>query len=202
VGGRDFERFWRQLVRYAAGDPYAVRRETLALDVDKVALAPGESLAVRARVLEPDAEAYRVQALRGDGSVVQEHALTPEGPRAAGRFSASVANLNEGEHLIRLSGPVARAQPLEVPVRIARNAEAEMANVSGDADLLRRIAEASGGQMLPLDRVGDLPGLLAATGSDRSRYAEWAIWESPLLFFFVVACLGAEWALRKRFGLA
>jgi hypothetical protein len=91
---------------------------------------------------------------------------------------------------------------VEVPVHVAASAEAEMADVSGDPDLLRRIAEASGGQMLTLDRLAELPGLLAATGTDRTRYAEWAIWDSPLLFLFVVACLGAEWALRKRLGLA
>ena len=202
VGGRDFDRFWRQLIRYAAGEPYAVQRTTLALDVDKVAPAPGEALAVRARVLEPDAGAYRVQVLR-EGSVVQEHALTPAGPRGGGRYRAAVGGLNEGDHFVRLVGPAtATGDPLEIPVHVAESAEAEMADVSGNPDLLRRIAEASGGQMLTLDRLGELPDLLAATGTDRNRYAEWAIWDSPLLFLFVVACLGAEWALRKRFGLA
>jgi hypothetical protein len=202
VGGRDFDRFWQQLVRHAAGEPYAVRRARLALDVDKIALARGEPLAVRARVLERDADAYRIQLLR-DGAVIQEHALTPVGAAGGGRFTAAVPGLGEGDYTVRLARPGdAVGEPLEIPVRVAASAEAEMADVSGDAGLLRRIAEASGGRLLTLDRIGELPALLASTGSERARYAEWAIWDSPLLFAFVVACLGAEWALRKRLGLA
>jgi hypothetical protein len=48
----------------------------------------------------------------------------------------------------------------------------------------------------------DLPRLLAATGDGHSRYSQWRLWDSPLLFLFVVACFGAEWAMRKRLGLA
>jgi hypothetical protein len=200
VGGRDFDRFWRQLIVYAAGEPYAVRRDTVALDVDKIAPAPGDPLTVRALVLGGDAGAYRVEVRRGD-AVVQEHALKPAGARPSGRFVANIAGLDAGDHQIRLTNR-SNGEPLEVPVHVAASAEAELADVSGDADLLRRIAEASGGQLLTLDRLGELPALLAATGTQRSRYSEWAIWDSPLLFLFVVACLAAEWALRKRLGLA
>jgi hypothetical protein len=200
VGGRrDFDRFWLQLVRYAAGDPYAVQRDLLALDVDKVAPAPGEAVNVRARILRGDPEAFRLQVVR-EGQVAREEKLTPAGSRASGRYGASIAGLPAGEYLIRLSS--ADAAPLEMPLHVAASGEAEMADVAGDDGLLRRIADASGGQFLPLERIGELPSLLAATGEHRSRYSEWPLWDSPLLFGFIVACFGAEWALRKRLGLA
>ena len=77
-----------------------------------------------------------------------------------------------------------------------------MANVSGDDGVLRRIAQSSGGEFLTLDQLPELPRLLARTSDNRSRYSELPLWDSPFLFLFVVACFGAEWALRKRFGLA
>ena len=50
--------------------------------------------------------------------------------------------------------------------------------------------------------LAELPRILAATGETRSRYSEISLWDNPLLFLFVVACFGGEWALRKRVGLA
>jgi hypothetical protein len=203
VGGRDFDRFWLQLLRHAVGEPYAVQRDLLALDVDKVAISPGESVTVRARILEGDARQFRIDVLRA-GQVVQSHHLADGGSRG-GRFTAMVSGLSEGEHLIRLSNPFddnPESPVLEVPIQVAPRSEAEIADVTCDNALLRRLAEASGGQFLPLERLGELPGMLASSGANRSRDYEVSLWDNPLLFVFVVACFGAEWALRKRLGLA
>jgi hypothetical protein len=204
VGGRDFARFWLQLIRYAAGEPYAVQQERVALDADRVAISPGESLNVRARILQNDADGFRLDVMH-EGQVVQSQRLTPTGPRGGGRYLTSVSGLGDGTYQLRLSNPVAEnptSPVLEIPLQVATRSETEMADVSGDNALLARIADASGGQFLPIERLRDLAGLLESSGANRSRYSELSIWDHPLLFVFVVACFGAEWALRKRLGLA
>jgi len=61
----------------------------------------------------------------------------------------------------------------------------------------------TGGQTLRIDQVGQIPERLAAAAADnRPAVNELPLWDSPWLFLFVVACLGVEWGLRKRFGLA
>ena len=77
-----------------------------------------------------------------------------------------------------------------------------MADVSGDPELLRRLAEASGGQFLPVEQIGRLPQLIADTTDTRARSVEQSLWDSPYLFVLVVGCFGVEWAMRKRIGLA
>lgn len=207
VGERDFERFWLQLLRYAAGEPYAVQHDELALDADKVAPSPGEAVNVRARILREDAAGFVIQVKRGD-AIVQEQKLSPAGTGASslgGRYSAVVSGLERGEYTLRLANPAddnPAAPTLEMPLHVIASTEAEMTDVSGDEGLLRRIADASGGQFLTAERLNELPKLLAETGDTRSRYSEFALWDSPLLFLFVVACFGGEWALRKRAGLA
>jgi hypothetical protein len=204
AGGRDFDRFWLQLIRYAAGEPYAAQSSNLALDADKLVIAPGETVNVRVRALRGVPEQYRLDVLH-EGQVVQQDGVTPAGSRGGGRYVAALHGLPAGEYVIRLidtADDIPDVPPLEVPLRVVQSAEAEMADVSGDDALLRRIAESSGGQFLPLDRLPDLPRLLAATGDGHSRYSQWRLWDSPLLFLFVVACFGAEWAMRKRLGLA
>jgi hypothetical protein len=78
----------------------------------------------------------------------------------------------------------------------------EMADVSADPRLLRRIANSSGGQFLPLDQLNTLPRRLTEIRQRQSRLVEYALWDSPYLFAFVLGCLSAEWAMRKKFGLA
>lgn len=77
-----------------------------------------------------------------------------------------------------------------------------MANLSGDDRLMRRIAEATGGQSLGPERLADLPAELATIATQRPRVAEVRLWDSPYLYGLVVACLGLEWAVRKQAGLA
>ena len=77
-----------------------------------------------------------------------------------------------------------------------------MADVSGDHELLRRLAEQSGGEFFTLDQVGRLPERLGTLTEERMRSVELPLWHSPVLFALVVGCLSAEWALRKRVGLA
>ncbi len=204
VGGRDFRRFWLQLMRYAAGAPYAVQGDLVALDVDKVAPAPHDPLTIRTRILQGGGDGYRVEVWR-DGAVVQSPALVKEGQTGGGRYVATVAGLDEGDYVVRLFNPAddnPAAAQLEMAIHVVAGAGPEMADVSGDEGLLRRVAQASGGEFLPIDRMNELPGLLAATGEDESHFSEVPIWNSPLLFVFVVACFGAEWAVRKRCGLA
>lgn len=236
----DQERFWRQLVRYAAEEPYAAREGGLALDADKVSAAPGEAVQVRARVLDPDLESnaagLRLEVVRdvkaagakdepAGGSqnvpapttgpttaasqtrvpapVIRSQPLTETVP-GGGRFRATLDGLPEGDYLVRLVNPALAgdARPVQVPLHVSTSYEAELRDVAPDYARLRRLAESTGGQLLRLDQVGTLPDRLTEVADNRPRVTELRLWDSPWLFAFVLACLAAEWALRKRMGLA
>jgi hypothetical protein len=64
------------------------------------------------------------------------------------------------------------------------------------------MAESSGGELLSLDQLPRLGRLLAENRERQAQFIEYPIWDSPYLFVFVLACLSAEWSLRKKFGLA
>lgn len=226
-GERDHDRFWLQLVRYAAEEPYAARTASAALDVERVAIEPGDTVGVRVRLFDDTARAedYSVNVVRADGAVVARRDVTASSTSApgTGRYSVELPPLDEGEYRVRLVGPkpapavtdpagltqpaaaaaaAAAPQPPEAPLKVAATSEAELSDLSPDHALLRRLAESSGGEFLTLDQIGQLPDRLAAVTARRTRLVEHPLWHSPLLFAFVVACFGAEWALRKRVGLA
>jgi hypothetical protein len=268
VGERDQDRFWLQLIRHAAEPPYLARGsrveeddgtrgrrdETIALDVDRVRVEPGERVRVRAGVWDhagaPSAEAeqvLRVVRIGAEGAdlpagVERMVRLGLVGPEGSGRYEGVLEGLPVGLYeveLIRGEGPGdgvqdsrgdgSMAHVLEaesegnaspalgargagadglregravVRIMVAVSYEEEMRDLTGDAELLERIAEVSEGVFLEMDQLNQLPALLEERWEARSRRREYALWSSPWMFMLVLSCLGAEWALRKRVGLA
>jgi hypothetical protein len=209
-GDREADQFWRQLVRHAAGEPYAVSNGPLALDVDRVVAQPGEAFHVRARtrggkVASRWTKSYPLDVLQ-NGKVISTRELAPVG---AGHFGGAIGDLPEGDYQFQLrsaasitassgtSSPVVR-----LAVHVADSDEAEMRDLSGDPTLLTRIARSSGGEYLPIEQVDRLPRRLNALHETESQFARTPLWNSPVFFGFILACFAGEWALRKRFGLA
>jgi hypothetical protein len=209
-GDRDQDRFFRQLVRAAADEPYAVSNGLLSLDADQVVIRPGESVRVRARVVDPGAETWawgapapttsiELEILR-DGSPVRVQSLPAAGEPGSGRFEGRVGGLDPGRYVLRLRPPYGAG--VEYPLHVSENYERETLDLSGNADLLQRLARSSGGEFRTLENFEDVPRLLADSRKLAPRVAELKLWDSWYLYAVVVSALGAEWALRKRFGLA
>lgn len=208
--GGEREQFWPQLVRLAAGEPYAAQAHDLRLDVDNLVPKPGEPIQVRARVYDwfgspLDMPSQALQVLRY-GSVVREVSLAPRG-QTTGQYEGLIDGLPAGDYVLQLEAPQDPAQeyglePVRLALRVAPRMEAELANLSGDEQFLRRIADASGGELFTLDQLGELPQALEENRRKLNPLVEYPLWDSPYLFAFVLSCLSAEWALRKKFGLA
>jgi hypothetical protein len=208
VSGRDQDRFWVQLVRYAADEPYALSSGVLSFDADRVTAEPDETVHVRARVMTGAGGASARRRLEMSvmqaGELMRTLPLEAVGSPSEGHYAGTLSGLPEGEYELRATlfsseGPTTE---LALPLKIERNAEAEMGDLSGDPAFLQQLAESSGGKALSLDQVGSLPMLLEQSRQRQPRFSELHLWDSAYLFVFVLSCLTAEWSLRKRFGLA
>jgi len=208
VGERDQDRFWSQLIRYACEEPYAVHDGPVALAAEPTAAEPGEPIRVRARILDAEDQAHgpppALEVRCADGSVVRTQALRPVGAPESGRFETIVEDLPPGEYELRL-GP-ARIAPAtterSVKITIRQSFAAELANIAGDEARLRRIAASSGGEFVRLENISELPAKLRANREKQPQFVEYRLWDSPYLYALVLGCLGTEWALRKRLGMA
>lgn len=201
--GDAHDRFWLQFIRYAAGEPYAARSERLALDIDKVSFDSAETaLATFREFRGVGADGLRLEVLR-DGKPIRTLAATPVAGEA-GRYRARVATLGEGDYQLRLSevGDEHAAGAVSVPLHVTSGYESEMGDVSGDDSVLSRLAESSGGQVYDLEQMAQLGRRVNSSTTNRPRFAEQRLWDDPYLFVLVVACFAAEWAARKRLGLA
>ncbi|MGE5608827.1 MAG: hypothetical protein ACM359_06215, partial [Bacillota bacterium] len=207
IGSRDHDRFWLQLLRYAADEPYALASGSMLLDVDKVVAPPGQPIHVRARLNSRQSDLPLPVAIdlsvMQQGQLVRSASLEPAGNASDGRYAAALSHLSPGDyelHVTTPSGDYASAD-LSLPIRIAPNLEPELNDITGDRKFLQRLAEATGGKCLSIEQIGTLPGLLDEARLRQPRSSELPLWNSYYLFLFVLSCLAAEWALRKRLGL-
>ena len=205
VGDRDHDRFWLQLIRHAADDPYAYVSGAVSFDVDRLAAEPGETVNLRARLSLPAGElpGQLELAVMHDGRFVKAVPLQHGAGQGGGRYAGMLGGLGEGVYELRLRTPLNGGEINPVlPLIVQRSAEPELANLAGDREFLQRLADASGGRCLNLDEAGQLSQLLADARSRRPRTLELPLWQSSYLFLFVLGCLTIEWSMRKRYGLA
>ncbi|MCK4385474.1 MAG: hypothetical protein KAW52_04340 [candidate division Zixibacteria bacterium] len=74
----------------------------------------------------------------------------------------------------------------------------EDADLSTDFDLLKKMAEVSGGKFYEKDQIGNLVTDLELAEKQEERTKEIQLWNHPILLILFIGCLSAEWAIRKR----
>jgi hypothetical protein len=201
----EHDRFWLQLLRSSVEPAYAVRSGPLRLDADRVMVEPGQSIQIRAKIGRaeeppPGEPTQRVSILR-NGTPMGEVTLARD-VSTAGRYTGTLDNLAPGSYELQLRDPAHAEAPATLPLHVEPDAESEMRDVSADHRSLRRLAESTGGELLTLAEWNTLPRRLRAAHQTGRQVEEQRLWDSPLLFAFVLGCLGIEWAMRKRLGLA
>jgi hypothetical protein len=78
---------------------------------------------------------------------------------------------------------------------------AEFARLGPDPALLGRLAEGTGGKLLTLADLGQLPALLSELDLPAVEVKQTPLWHTPWLFLIALLCFLGEWALRRRSGV-
>ncbi len=201
LGNRAYQRFWNNALRWLVRDPDLT---PLQIRPDRPTVEPGEpaglSISARGPDYGPAAGARVTAELRSedgrrvaraegvtgaDGSVHLE--LLPPGPGAfkvvaSAERPGGTAETGAGALAVRSSGP-------------------EDADAAPRPDLLRSIAEATGGAFAALPRRGvlDIP-LAAPEVVEVGRRKDVPIWDRWCYLAALSLTLGAEWVLRRRWG--
>jgi hypothetical protein len=192
--------FWPSLLRHFTPPPYAMTDGRLSLDAP-ASIVSKRPFDVRLKYVDasgsPTSAPVTVAVTRQQVQVSQE---TPK-PATNGEWSANFAGLPPGDYQIQaIADDSKERHSLVLPLRVLPEFKNEYQNAAAGRDTLTRLTETSRGRLLQLDQARQLPGLLDQTALTPTVAV--SLWDSGYLFAFVVACLCAEWALRKRIGLA
>jgi uncharacterized membrane protein len=200
---KSYDTFWRQAVRWLS----LTAQEPVFLAVPAGG-SPGDTLplrvAVRNAAFEPQRDVdVEIRVAGPDGRVESLHAAPSSDPQdGPGRYVARFHPEQPG--IYRATAEARRgASTLGVSTAalLVGGADLEMTDPRLNRQLLERVALASGGKVVGERDMGTLVQALSA-GVPAARFAtERDLWHNAWSFVAIVALLGAEWILRRRWGL-
>ena len=193
--------FWPPLLKHFTTPPYAVSDGWLSLDVDAASVSAGETTDVRIKLADfagPTRDvSIRLAVLQDKKQIL---ALSPQ-RIGDGEWIAKLSGLPVGSYHIQATvDDTNRRRSLSEALQVLPEYQSEFQNAAAGRDELARLAETSHGRLLEMEQVPQLPALLDQAAITPTVAV--SLWDSGYLFVFVVACFCAEWALRKRIGLA
>ncbi len=196
------ETFWTQLLRWLVSEtPDQVEAALGSEEVE-----PGDPVTIQAMVADAGFAAV-------NGGRVVAQITTPAGDvrdlpmewsvEEDGRYEATFAPEAEGVHEITVeAGRDSVAFGLgRTSVRVAPGT-AEFRDPHQRRGLLERLAEETGGRYYSVESASQLPEDLRFAGGGVTVREERDLWDMPAMFLLLAGALAAEWACRRRWGLA
>ena len=215
IGDRIHHQFWGQIVRWCASDRLSVGTDFVRMGTDKVMYRVGETIKVKARLLDAQRNPVldgnvRVNLLQGD-EVIHSVELTADAAKSGllvgdirdvkkdGAYRIQLVG-DDVERLLALDSSDAETVGMEIGIKdIASSSEA--LDVVADDTVLRQLADWTGGTVAtPVNAERVLESLGPESSFNRRRWATplWNTWPVALAFLSI---LSLEWVLRKKAGL-
>ncbi len=197
--GLAFVKIWRQAIRNLAGDGEGGRLLSVTWDQD--AYRPGAQARADIRVATGNAAGIRLRASLSRGDETIPVAVEPS--RGEIGFSVRLPLERRGEYAFKLTATQGNAtledyeKILTVGPRLPEGARLEV-----DEEYLQDLAARTGGLCVRPDRLDVLVAALESGRLERIPASAAPLTRTgPWFFLLALACLLAEWILRRRFFL-
>ena len=199
---RAYDTFWKQALRWVAlpaGDPIllsvapgAAPGDTLPVRVvaRNAAFEPLKNVTVDLRVTAPDGRVESLRAAPDPGQGKEGNHVANVRPERAGVFKLS-AEVRDGPTLVGTASAAV----------LVGGADVEMTDPRMNQAFFERLAAASGGRVLSEDQLTSLPGMLKAAVPGAELAVRRDLWHTGWSFAAILSLLGAEWILRRTWGL-
>ena len=198
---REYIRFWRQAARWLVGDPEGKR---VKVRTDRQEYLLGQTIRARIRVLDQDyapAEDARIEAwaILPDKSFPIEN-VAPVEKEWEGSFTPATP----GGWRIKVSAYDRSGQHLgeDETVFTVNEKGKEMINPWPNPQLLKAIAEATGGEFFDISAKKPKPNIPNPRSFRIIGKRDIPLWDNTLALILIALLLSTEWYLRKRWGLS
>jgi uncharacterized membrane protein len=200
-----FDTYWVQQIRYLArGRKLGQRR--LALSVQRPTYELGEQVQVELRLLDPALsrqlpDRLDLEIRNEQGQPVGTARLARRGEGAeADRYTASFPASRVGNFSVAVPPMGGQEQELTAPVTV-QVPQMELDRPVVDRASLQRLAEDTGGQLVPLSDARRLPELIPSVEKRIPIISDQALWDAPLALALFALLITMEWIGRKAAGL-
>jgi uncharacterized membrane protein len=199
----DLERSWRQTVRWLVAD--VPGHVNISVRPKAEASSPAVELRVQVRdasylPLDNAKVALKIHLPNGEDLTLDAE---PDG-REAGSYAATYMTKLSGAYRVVASAtaPDGAAVGEREAGWAAQPAADEFAHLQPDRDFLQTIAAKTRGEVIDGDRLESFVASLAARDAPITEPWISPLWHQPLYFLIAIACLSAEWGIRRVNGLA
>lgn len=195
--------FWNQLIRMLGRDRLTLSGQPAVLTVNPRRAEVGQPIVIQLRLLDAELAQRAVTEIpielvdAADGSVVSLMLTAID--ETMTRYEAAYVPDRAGSLDVRMVDPELVRFDLGQRIEVTRPDD-EMRDPAADHALLARLAEDTGGQVLPaadLSALKDLPDRSIITPMDLIE----PLWDTPLCLIIVVLLLTFEWVGRKLIRL-
>ena len=207
-GDRYHHRFWGQLLRWVMAGDLAPGSDRLRIRTDKTQYVYGDHVQVSVRMADDEGQPVSDAQLEvvarpteGPETVVE---LTPD-RRVPGQYRGTVEGLVPGSYRLEPRGdvpPQDLAEDVSVLINVTASESIEMLNTQCDRALLKQIAVATGGQLIPPTAMSEVLQLTELSPQVNERVDREPLWNRWRYLLIVFGCLASEWVTRKQLGLA
>ncbi len=210
----DYDRFWTNVIRYLGETRLKGTQQQVALSTDRHSYSPGEEVKITLRFLDPAlmAQLEGQQILATVTGAQGERQIVPLRPDPKGEMFCvgSYRARRVGSMVVQARqaapGGSSEAKPL-FDVKAAfqvKMQSLEFRDTSGDLDAMRELASQTGGKYYDYRNMGEIEELAAAIPPDPqvlSKESQVEVWDGTTFFLLFLLLIGAEWSLRKLWGL-
>lgn len=202
VGDRYFYRFWGQMIRFVARKNDHDQKKTDSLEVRPLRAQPGEDAEIELFAYNADGSPrtdarLEITAAGPEGNESVE--LIPDVARE-GRYTGRFAPKQVGEHRL-LYQPSPEAKPIEAKLRVIPSA-VELRDPNVNRPFLENLAQATGGKLLRMNELLDVPQLLAGKPQLVEIHREATIWDNWLTLLLLVIVYSVDVGIRRLMGLS
>lgn len=200
---KDMDRLWRQLMRWLVVDvadavSFAAEIDTadrermkLAVRVKDRAFKANSDAIVKIEVTQPDgtkSQLFAEPSLKEPGLFETEFFASKPGNYRA------ITSVEDAEKRTPLGSKAVgwTHDPLAM----------EFAKLEPNRDLMKRLAEDTGGKMIALEDITKLPEMLKNIRVPVEVTLATPLWHTPWVFAAILLLLLGEWALRRKGGMA
>ena len=195
------EMFWRQMLRWLVSDtptrvvsstPRAVLQDDgrihFRAEVRDTTYLPTSDAQVQARIVGPDGAAQSVD-------------LHPD-PLEQGVYSADWDASRAGSYVTEVTAQRGQQQLGRDVITFRReNGVAENFHLEQNRDLLEKLSSQTGGRYYRPNQVARLGEDISYSEAGISVRETKDLWDMPAVFFFALLLCGAEWLLRRKWGV-
>jgi hypothetical protein len=196
-----FDRFWDQMILWLMAGRDFLPTQQFSLRASSANIPLGEKIYLRAVKRDPSAKVADIPlTIEHDGAEAGRTALTAADPTAPDKLTAEFLPAKPGKYTATAKFPDGTQQSARF---IVFDENLEQTEVATDAGYLRKLCESSGGRLLQPEELGKFLAELKDKTVEASPTRKLTTaWDRAWVFWVIALLFGADWFLRRRWGLS